>query len=172
MEQAESKLLSATHRSRLGTLNAAFRAACEMPDLLREAFGGNNQRRLYVVNTLARHEKALARELCEIGIPNYLPLKPQVTTYRGRTTNSQVPVICGVVFIYANVEERGRASQLRGTASVDDVADQKGLRKDLVRLAQVLANAESATKLDPSDLTIDALQFLRQNTGTKKWAVA
>lgn len=105
-------------------------------------------RRWYAVKTLARQEKTLARELEQLSIPYYLPLRTRILTYRGRKATSFSPLFTGFVFIFATDEER-RACLATGCAtSMLCIVDQEAFRLDLIEVATALAN-------EPDDVLID-----------------
>src|SRR5262249_22488977 len=107
-------------------------------------------RRWMVLNTLARQEKSLGRELLQRNVPFYLPLLPRQLDYRGRIVISYTPLFSGTVFCYGNDEERRICLETRRTTSIVDVADQSRLYSELRKIADVLGDDDRA-KLPDSD---------------------
>jgi len=155
-----------------GTLGTQLDESCYPPDLLQRKPDSSSERAWYQVNTLARQEKLLARLLTAQGIPNCLPLKPQLLTYRGRKTISHVPVISGVVFVYASTEERRRVLEMGAVASIQDVAEQEALPSELMRLTATASEGRAGVNPGSNDTAIGRVDTRRQVAGIKEWAVA
>ncbi len=81
----------------------------------------------WVAHTRSRNEKILARELQQLDIFNYLPLKQKITQSRrtGRKSYSTVPVFAGYVFLNATETQRYRALSTNRVANMLFVAAQK-----------------------------------------------
>jgi hypothetical protein len=141
---------------------AALEASCT-PNLLREPPDPSGRRKWYLLKTAARKEKSLARQLADKGIGNYLPLKEQRLTYRGRSTSSRVPAIAGVVFVYASSEECQQVSAMPEVASIEELADQDALQRELMRMTESLSDSR-----EDNNLVVGR----RQAAQIKTWAVA
>ena len=115
--------------------------SCYPEDLLTTAPNEVPGRRWSVAHTMARREKALARELRRCEIPFYLPLRRQRLSSKGRRALSYHPVFAGFVFIYANDQESLCCLATRHVAAVLPVADQAKrieppiIRRDIAQFA-------------------------------------
>ena len=112
--------------------------ACNPEDLLVSLPLHIPNRRWRVVQTLARQEKSLGRDLIPREVPFYLPLLPRHLNYHGRKAISYMPLFSGILFCYANDEERRLCLETHRVVSILDVADQPGLYEDLQKIAAAL----------------------------------
>lgn len=94
----------------------------------------------WAVHTLARQEKAFARQMLRQQIPFYLPLVAQERLIRGRRVNAYHPLFGGYVFLYASEEQRGRSLQSNRIAQLLPVADGGQLADDLRVVQQLIAS--------------------------------
>ena len=108
-------------------------------DLFDDCLAESPDRRWWVVYTMARQEKALARQLLRFEIPFYLPLIARDNCIRGRRTRSHVPLFTGYVFLFGCDEERVRALSTNRISRVLDVKDQDLLHYDLRQVHRLIA---------------------------------
>jgi Transcription termination factor nusG len=132
--------------SRLSELNMAamLPAATDIsfspPELLTDPPHDKLLRQWCVARTLARQEKSLARDLRRQDVPYYLPLEVRKLTYHRRTAWSYVPVISGVVFIFANADERDVCQKNERVVSILKVKNQDEFRRNLLQVAMILSD--------------------------------
>lgn len=107
-------------------------------DLLDDSQTKATPRHWCVVYTMARQEKALARQLLRWQIPFYLPLVARDNYIRGRRLRSYVPLFSGYVFLFARGDERALALTTSRVSSVLEVTDQAELHRDLRQVRHVL----------------------------------
>lgn len=98
-----------------------------------------SDRRWWVVYTMSRQEKALARELLRHETPFYLPVVGKAGYVRGRRVESHVPLFAGYVFLFGNEEERGLALTTNRISRILPVADQDPLGRDLRQVRDLIA---------------------------------
>ncbi len=99
--------------------------------------------RWWVLQTRARHEKAFATELCELGIEHFLPLVTVPRSYGRRRMMVQLPLFPGYVFVaFAFEEDRLRSLRTQRVARTLAVEDQDRLREELecIRRALILGD--------------------------------
>ena len=99
---------------------------------------GSSQRRWWVIYTMARQEKALARQLLRSETPFYLPLVPKNNFIRGRPVQSYVPLFAGYVFLLGTDEERVRTLTTNRVSRVLPVKDQELLYHDLSQMRHLI----------------------------------
>ena len=95
-------------------------------------------RRWYGVYTMARQEKALARQLVSMEVPFYLPLVPKNNLIRGRKVQSQIPLFGGYVFVYGSEEERIKSLTTNRISTVLNVENQSQLTHDLQQVSTLI----------------------------------
>lgn len=93
----------------------------------------------WVMHTRPRQEKSLARQLCDLQIPFYLPLISRRTHFHGRLLTSYVPLFSGYVFVLGSQEERSAVLSTRRVAHCLAVADQEGLWTDLRQIQRLIS---------------------------------
>jgi transcription antitermination factor NusG len=95
--------------------------------------------RWWVLYTLARQEKQLARRLLAREIPFYCPLIVQRTrSPAGRKRRSYVPLFPGYVFLKADDELRQAAMTTRCVSRCLPVADGPALARDLLQVRRLI----------------------------------
>ncbi len=94
----------------------------------------------WVAHTRSRNEKALARELQQLDIFNYLPLMQRVTRSKrtGKKSHSTVPIFSGYLFLNATDHERQRALSTNRIANMLFVAGQEQLVQQLRNVHRVI----------------------------------
>lgn len=97
------------------------------------------ERRWWALQTKARQEKSIARELLQFETPHFLPKLCKQVMHRGRPRHSYVPLFTGYVFIFGADEERVRALTTNRVANSIPVVDQKQLYFDLAQIRRVVA---------------------------------
>ena len=70
----------------------------------------------WVLHTLPRQEKSLARQLLHAGLPFYLPLRTRRGVIRGAVVDSHLPLFTGYLFLLAGPEQRVAALATRRVA--------------------------------------------------------
>lgn len=121
-------------------------------DLLEGDFRPDGERRWWVVHTLPRQEKAIARDLVRCGVPFYLPLVPKTSRKRGRTFTSRMPLFGSYLFIRASEDQRVQTLQTNRVAAMLPVEDQGKLFCQLQNLKRLIAADAPLTierKLEP-----------------------
>jgi transcriptional antiterminator RfaH len=93
----------------------------------------------YVVHTLPRQEKALARMLCEEQVPFFLPLISRRWRCRGREITSYLPLFTGYLFLAAPDRDFSRFVWQRAVR-VLAVHDQERLASDLRQVHRLIAS--------------------------------
>lgn len=106
--------------------------------LLESACDEFSERRWWAVQTKARQEKSLARELLSYEIPFYLPLVRKYSTSRGKRVCSHLPFFSGYIFLYADEFDRVRSLTTNRIAQLLPVMDQESLRQDLWQLNRLI----------------------------------
>ncbi|GJM25357.1 MAG: hypothetical protein DHS20C16_17720 [Phycisphaerae bacterium] len=104
----------------------------------------------WVAHTKSRNEKILARELSQLEIYNYLPLKQKMTCSRrtGRKSFSTVPVFAGYLFLNATETERHRVLATNRVANMLFVAAQQQLVTQLRNVHQVIGTDAGFEQFD------------------------
>jgi transcription antitermination factor NusG len=104
----------------------------------------------WVAHTRSRNEKILARELHQLEIFNYLPLKQKMTrSHRtGRKSYSTVPVFAGYIFLNATESQRYRALSTNRVANMLFVAAQEQLVTQLRNVHRVIATDAAFEQFD------------------------
>ena len=95
-------------------------------------------RKWYGVYTMARQEKALARQLVSMEVPFYLPLVPKNNLIRGRKVQSQIPLFGGYIFVYGSDEERVKSLTTNRVSTILNVENQKQLTHDLRQVSALI----------------------------------
>jgi transcriptional antiterminator RfaH len=97
--------------------------------------------RWWVAHTRPRTEKALAKDLFEMGLAWYLPLRRRQTRSRrtGRKSRSILPVFSGYLFFNATEDERYRVLRTNRIAQVLAAPNQERLVIELRQIHRVLA---------------------------------
>lgn len=67
----------------------------------------------YAVQTRSRHEKKVADEIADKGIPAFLPLVTRLHEWSDRHKQVQLPLFPGYVFVHTGAEANARVSVLR-----------------------------------------------------------
>lgn len=67
----------------------------------------------YAVQTRSRHEKKVADEITDKGIPAFLPLVTRLHEWSDRRKQVQLPLFPGYVFVHTSSEANARVSVLR-----------------------------------------------------------
>src|ERR1051325_3389414 len=94
--------------------------------------------RWHVLHTLARQEKALAKDLTARGIEHYLPLQNSVRYYGKRKLASELPVFPGYLFLRGTLEEAYIADRTKRVARIIEVSDQERLDMELAQIRRAL----------------------------------
>lgn len=98
-------------------------------------FGRNWQ----VIYTMARQEKALARQLASDEVPFYLPIVPRSYSIRGRRMTSFLPLFPGYIFTCVNEDERLRCFRAsKRISSVIEVSDGAALANELTNIQRLI----------------------------------
>lgn len=109
----------------------------------------------WVLHTLPRQEKSLARHLQKVHLSHYLPLILRRNRYRGRLLTSNIPLFTGYVFLHGTDEDRIRALATQRVRHTLAVPDQVRLQEDLRQIRQLIATGAPITpeaKLLPGEL--------------------
>jgi transcriptional antiterminator RfaH len=91
-----------------------------------------------VIHTLARQEKALARDFTARGVEHYLPLQPSVRYYGKRKLTSHLPIFPGYVFLRSTLDQAYEADRTQRVARIIEVSDQKRLESELAQIKKAL----------------------------------
>lgn len=109
------------------------------PDnLLDNPADPDDDRRWWAVYTMARQEKALARQLLGYEIPFYLPLVKKDRYSRGRRLCSYLPLFDGYVFLHGTEDERVRTLTTNRISRILPVRNQDELLADLSRVKHLI----------------------------------
>jgi hypothetical protein len=92
----------------------------------------------WVIYTMARQEKALARQLLQYEVPFYLPLVYKDHSIRGRLVRSHIPLFTGYVFLFGSHQERVLALTTNRVSRVLRVDDQELLWHDLRQVRRLI----------------------------------
>ena len=95
--------------------------------------------RWWVAYTKAKAEKALARHLRGRGVAHYLPLEAHHWRKNGRDFSSYLPLFPGYLFLYGDEASRITALESNVVSRMLDVAEQRRLLSDLLRVDRMLA---------------------------------
>lgn len=101
---------------------------------------GSGDANWWMVYTKSRQEKSLAKQLFSRGVPFYLPLIKRRSLSRGRARISIVPLFTGYLFLYGTGAERLVALETNRVSSAVRVGEEGRLQKDLLRIADLIAN--------------------------------
>ena len=112
---------------------------CYPHDLLDGFAAEPGERCWWALQTKARQEKSVARELLQQETPHFLPKLCKKVMYRGRARHSFVPLFTSYVFLFGTDEERVRALTTNRIATSIQVVDQKQLYFDLAQVRRVVA---------------------------------
>lgn len=74
----------------------------------------SNEKRWLVIYTRSRHEKVVEKQLSDIGITNYLPLRRTLRQWSDRKKWVDFPLFPNYVFVYANKFELLRLPEVVG----------------------------------------------------------
>ncbi len=104
----------------------------------------------WVAHTRSRNEKILARELHQLDIFNYLPLKQKTTRSRrtGRKSFSTVPVFAGYLFLNATELQRQQVLTTNRVANMLFVAAQDQLVTQLRNVQRVIGTDAGFEQFD------------------------
>ena len=102
--------------------------------------------RWHVLQTLARQEKALAKDLAARGVEHYLPLQANVRYYGRRKLTTQLPIFPGYLFLRGTLDDAYRADRTKRVARIIEVSDQERLESEL---AQIRLALEAGVTLTP-----------------------
>jgi len=94
--------------------------------------------RWHVLHTLARQEKALAKDLAARGVEHYLPLQASVRYYGRRKLTSELPVFPGYLFLRGSLDDAYQADRTKRVAKIIEVSDQKRLETELAQIRRAL----------------------------------
>jgi transcriptional antiterminator RfaH len=97
------------------------------------------ERHWWLVHTKARQEKALARQLFGRQIAFFLPLVPKDNLIRGRRVRSLLPLFGGYLFLHATDAQRIDCLATNRVVHAYGVADESGLRTDLLQIHRLIA---------------------------------
>ena len=116
------------------------------PEHLLDGMNGESlDRRWWAVYTMARQEKAFARDLLRHEIPFYLPIVKKTLTYGRRKIRSRVPLFSGYVFLFGSDDERGISLTTSRVSRILSVADSERLRSDLRQLQELITSGAPLT---------------------------
>jgi transcription antitermination factor NusG len=97
----------------------------------------------WVLHTRARHEKAVANALAELGIRHYLPLITHVRTYGKRRLTVDLPLFPGYLFVCGGATECEAARRTNRVAAVLRVADQAQFHQELEHIDRLVCSGEA-----------------------------
>ena len=115
-----------------------LRSAIRRGVLVVQAVDCVDEGRWWVVHTLARHEKALARDLERKAIDYYLPLARVERRWGRRRAQIQIPLFPGYLFMRGGEEERLSTVQTKRVARVINVHDQQRLKEALGHIRRMV----------------------------------
>jgi transcriptional antiterminator RfaH len=110
--------------------------------------------RWWVLHTLPRSEKTLARRLYEKEVPYFLPVHQRQWRSKGRQLRSFLPLFPGYVFLLGDDRARLAALETNLIANVLPVADQRQLHADLRQVHELISTGAAVTpedRLAPGD---------------------
>jgi len=96
-------------------------------------------RQWWVLYTMARQEKAVARDLLGYQVPFYLPIVRKTSVCRDRKVTSHVPLFPGYVFLCGSDDDRVQALTTNRISRVLTVHDPERLERDLRQISQLIA---------------------------------
>ncbi len=96
----------------------------------------------WVVQTKSRHEKALARDLGNLGIRYFLPLIHDRRKVRSRYIERFLPLFPCYLFLCGGEEERYAALATHRVANVLPVVDQDRIRGELEQIRRIVASEQ------------------------------
>jgi transcription termination/antitermination protein NusG len=94
--------------------------------------------RWHVLQTLARQEKALARDLESMRVEHYLPVQPSVRYYGRRKLTTLLPVFPGYLFLRGTLDQAYAADRTQRVARIIPVPDQQRLDLELGQIRRAL----------------------------------
>jgi len=98
----------------------------------------------WLAHTKARNEKSLAWDLCELGIPYFLPMVRLERRHGGRRVEVVLPLFPGYVFLACQSEEqRYRVLGTSRIANIIPVHDQPKLRAELEQIRRAVQSPYS-----------------------------
>lgn len=106
------------------------------------------ERQCFVLQTRARQEKSLARQLHEHNTPFFLPLVRKRLQIRGKAVVSQLPLFAGYVFLLADADDRLVARTTGRVVRILEVTNQAEMWNDLRQIHRLIA---SGAMIRPED---------------------
>lgn len=97
-------------------------------------------RQWWALYTRARQEKAISRALLARQVPFYLPLIKKISTVRGRSVNSHIPLFPGYVFLYGTAEERLFSLTTNRISRILPIDDADSFWRDLQQVHRLIAS--------------------------------
>jgi len=98
--------------------------------------------RWWVLQTLSRNEKVVAKALSRHRVANYLPLVTVPRVYGGRRTTVSLPLFPGYLFLCGDASDCDCAWQTKRVARVLDVSNQNQLKSELDQISGVIDSGE------------------------------
>lgn len=123
----------------------------------------------WLAHTKPRQEKKLAKQLCELQVPHYLPVTKCKAVTRRRTRVTLQPQFPGYLFLCVNADQRRSVLETNRVVATHSVDDQHGLRKQLWTLADLIEKGvplRLEERLGPGNLVRVKSGLLRDITGT------
>lgn len=109
---------------------------------------GNSIGTWWVMHVRARSEKALARHCCRHQLSFFLPLCEQTRRRHERRFTSRLPLFPGYLFLRGNPDARRTALESNLVVSALEVADQRGLTRDLDRVHRLMLGGRELSRED------------------------
>jgi transcriptional antiterminator RfaH len=120
------------------------------PSNLFEDDAGNvrENRSWWVLHTMPRQEKALARQLLDARVPFYLPLLTRKNVIRGRLVDTHLPLFTSYLFLLGDGQERLSALTTKRVVRTIEVRGQQELWADLTQVHRLIT---SGLPVSPED---------------------
>jgi transcriptional antiterminator RfaH len=119
---------------------ASLNARCKAEDAYQSqsSNSGDDGTQWWLIHTKPRQEKALARELQNIGVPHYLPVTKCKALTRGRPRITRAPQFPGYLFLRGDSEQRLSALKTNRIVATHRIDDQIELANQLWVLADLI----------------------------------
>lgn len=123
------------------------------------------ERHWYVAYTRPRQEKSTQKEIADMGIEAYVPLRKTIKKWSDRKKMVEEPLLRSYIFIHANESERVRAIEAQGAVRYIFFSGQPAIARDrdiqfLKRLLQEEADFDVQTDHIPKGTEVEVVAGL------------
>lgn len=119
-----------------------------------DANHGSGEPLWWMVYTKSRQEKKLSQQLCEMGVPHFLPVHQREAITRGKARTVEQPLFAGYLFLCCEDEQRRVALTTNRISTTQPITEPQRLRHDLTQIARSIAVGAPLTleaRMEPGD---------------------